>query len=62
MKTPIYKNLTIKTLDRFHDRFLVIDNEAYHIGASLKDLGKKIFAFSKIDIVLLQEVLIKAMK
>jgi len=48
-----YKNLQIKTTKNFHDRFLIIDNEAYHIGASLKDLGKKIFAFSKIDIKLL---------
>lgn len=34
-----------------HDRFLIIDNtEVYHIGASLKDLGKKLFAFSKLNI------------
>ena len=34
-----------------HDRFLIIDDtEIYHIGASLKDLGKKLFAFSKLDI------------
>ena len=33
-----------------HDRFLVIDNTVYHIGASLKDLGKKLFAFSKMEI------------
>jgi len=32
------------------DRFLLIDNEVYHIGASLKDLGKKLFAFSKMEI------------
>ncbi|MBT3464349.1 ORF6N domain-containing protein, partial [archaeon] len=33
-----------------HDRFLIIDDkEVYHIGASLKDLGKKWFAFSKFD-------------
>jgi hypothetical protein len=37
-----YKNLTIKISNKYHDRFLLIDNkEAYHIGASLKDLGKK---------------------
>jgi hypothetical protein len=30
-----------------HDRFLLIDNDIYHIGASLKDLGRKLFAFSK---------------
>lgn len=34
-----------------HDRFLIIDqSDVYHIGASLKDLGKKLFAFSKMDI------------
>lgn len=33
-----------------HDRFLIIDNAIYHIGASLKDLGKKWFAFSKMEI------------
>jgi hypothetical protein len=34
-----------------HDRFLIIDHtELYHIGASLKDLGKKWFAFSRMDI------------
>ncbi|MBU0925351.1 virulence RhuM family protein [bacterium] len=46
-----YDNITLKTFKNSHDRFLIIDNyEVYHIGASLKDLGKKWFAFSKIDI------------
>ena len=43
---------TFKTIGftKAHDRFLIIDqNEVYHIGASLKDLGKKWFAFSKMD-------------
>ena len=44
-----YNNLTTKTSNKYHDRFLLLDNEAYHLGASLKDLGKKVFAFSKID-------------
>ena len=35
---------------QYHDRFLVIDNTVYLIGASLKDLGKKLFAFSKMEI------------
>lgn len=41
----------IETMEnsRFHDRFLVIDNVVYHIGASLKDLGKKLFAFTKME-------------
>lgn len=45
-----YKDISIKTNKKFHDRFLIIDNkEVYHIGASLKDLGKKTFAFSKME-------------
>ena len=48
-----YNNLTVKTSGKYHDRFLIIDNQTYHIGASLKDLGKKIFAFSKLKINLL---------
>jgi len=46
-----YKNITIKTFKNSHDRFLILDeNEVYLIGASLKDLGKKWFGFSKLDI------------
>jgi len=46
-----YPMITIKTFTRSHDRFLIIDNATvYHIGASLKDLGKKWFAFSKIEL------------
>jgi len=47
-----YPAITIKTFKKSHDRFLILDdNEVYHFGASLKDLGKKWFAFSKFDIV-----------
>jgi hypothetical protein len=43
-----YSNFKVKTFVKSHDRFLIIDNEEiYHLGASLKDLGKKWFAFSK---------------
>ncbi|MCE2706561.1 MAG: ORF6N domain-containing protein [Proteobacteria bacterium] len=42
-----YDNLELKKFELSHDRFLIIDNEVYHIGSSLKDLGKKWFAFSK---------------
>lgn len=43
-----YGNFEMKTFAKSHDRFLIIDDaEAYHLGASLKDLGKKWFAFSK---------------
>ena len=46
-----YKNITLKTFKESHDRFLIIDKkEIYHIGASLKDLGKKWFAFSKMNL------------
>ncbi len=45
-----YKNLELKKFDLSHDRFLIIDDDIYHIGASLKDLGKKWFAFSKFDV------------
>ena len=46
-----YPSIEIKAFNKSHDRFLIIDNEAvYHIGASLKDLGKKWFAFSKIEL------------
>lgn len=46
-----YKTITIKNFKESHDRFMIIDDRTvYHIGASLKDLGKKWFAFSKIDI------------
>jgi len=53
-----YKNLEIIEFKESHDRFLIIDEEIYHVGASLKDLGKKWFAFSKlnldIDLILLK--------
>jgi hypothetical protein len=44
-----YDNLEIKEFKKSHDRFLIIDKQAYHIGASLKDVGKKWFCFSKIE-------------
>ena len=49
-----YHNLKIEISKKYHDRFLIIDNQTYHIGASLKDLGKKIFAFSKLGINILE--------
>lgn len=46
-----YDNIEIKELTKSHDRFLIVDGtEIYHIGASLKDLGTKWFAFSKINL------------
>ena len=45
-----YPPIEVKEFEKSHDRFLIIDNkEVYHFGASLKDLGKKWFAFSKFD-------------
>jgi len=46
-----YQPIEVKEFTKSHDRFLIIDEtEIYHIGASLKDLGKKWFAFSKLNI------------
>jgi hypothetical protein len=46
-----YSKIEVKKFSSSHDRFLIIDEKyVYHIGASLKDLGKKWFAFSKLDI------------
>ena len=44
-----YPPISIRESDRFHDRFLIIDDTVYHLGASLKDLGKKLFAFSRME-------------
>ena len=45
-----YGGFELKSFHKSHDRFLIIDNdEVYHLGASLKDLGKRWFAFSKLD-------------
>ena len=54
-----YPTLTIKHTNAFHDRFLILDQQkAYHIGASLKDAGKKCFAITLLqDDALLQELL-----
>ncbi|KIM11363.1 MAG: DNA-binding protein [Sulfuricurvum sp. PC08-66] len=50
-----YQNVELVEFKKAHDRFLIIDQkEIYHIGASLKDLGKKWFAFSKFEIEALE--------
>ena len=46
-----YPGVTLHSYKKAHDRFLIIDEEVYHIGHSLKDLGKKLFAFSKMDVM-----------
>ena len=45
-----YPIIEIEEKTGIHDRFLIIDDSVYHLGASLKDLGKKLFAFSKMGI------------
>ena len=53
-----YPTLTLKITFKVHDRFLIIDNKIlYHIGASLKDLGKKCFAFEIMDSAWIKEIL-----
>ena len=44
-----YSQIGIRITSNIHDRFMVIDDILYHIGASIKDLGKKLFAFSKME-------------
>ena len=45
-----YRPISVQEFHNSHDRFLLIDNDVYHIGASLKDLGKRWFAFCKMQI------------
>ena len=52
-----YAPIEIKTFNKSHDRFLLIDDEVYHIGASLKDLGKKWFAFTLLHDIKASELL-----
>ena len=44
-----FKSIPVRVFTRAHDRFIIIDDKVYHIGASLKDLGKKWFAFSLME-------------
>ncbi|MDE5821787.1 MAG: virulence RhuM family protein [Paramuribaculum sp.] len=52
-----YPGVNLHKYTKAHDRFLIIDEEVYHIGASLKDLGKKLFAFSKMEVMTGSELL-----
>ena len=53
-----YPTLTVNHTSKMHDRFLIIDQKIlYHIGASLKDLGKKCFAFEILDKSLIPHLL-----
>ena len=51
-----YAPIDIKPFNKAHDRFLIIDDKVYHIGASLKDLGKKWFAFSLMNDITSQDL------
>ena len=44
-----YTPIEVRIAHKIHDRFLIVDDTLYHIGASIKDLGKKLFAFSKME-------------
>ena len=44
-----YDPVSVVRTQNIHDRFLIVDNDVYHIGASLKDLGRKLFAFSRMS-------------
>ncbi len=52
-----YPGVTLHGYDKAHDRFLIIDEDVYHIGHSLKDLGKKLFALSRMDVMTGTELL-----
>ena len=54
-----YPPIEIQINDNYHDRFLIIDKDVYHLGASLKDLGKRLFAFTKMETP--AEVILKQM-
>lgn len=54
-----YPEITVQVYHGVHDRFLIIDETVYHIGASLKDLGKKLFAFSEMTAMSGTELLSK---
>lgn len=52
-----YPPIDVKIFAKSHDRFLIIDNDVYLIGASIKDLGKKWFAFTKLETISKQKIL-----
>ena len=55
-----YGNLNVKYTDKVHDRYIIIDNKKlYHLGASIKDLGKKVFSISESPNELIDNLLIR---
>lgn len=57
-----FPGVTLHKFDKAHDRFVIIDEDVYHIGASLKDLGKKLFAFSKMEVLTGTELIERMLK
>lgn len=57
-----YPTIIVKQFNKAHDRFLLIDDEVYHIGASIKDLGKKWFGFTLMRDITATELIIKIQK
>lgn len=53
-----YPPIEVKVYKKAHDRFLIIDSDVYHVGASFKDLGKKLFAFSKMEALTAEELIL----
>ena len=51
-----YPPISLSPATNFHDRFLIIDETVYHIGASLKDLGKKVFGFTLMSFLTPDEI------
>jgi len=54
-----YATIEVRQFNKAHDRFLLIDDEVYHIGASIKDLGKKWFAFTRMHDIKASELISK---
>ena len=53
-----YKGLTVKYTNKVHDRYIIIDKDKlYHLGHSIKDLGKKIFSIIETDNTFITELL-----
>lgn len=50
-------NLNVITTNKYHDRFIVIDNELYNVGSSIKDIGKKISHISKLEFINIDDLL-----
>ena len=57
-----YPQISIELFNKAHDRFLLVDDEVYHIGASIKDLGKKWFGFTLMYDITAEELMAKLKK